>query len=99
MAGEELRYGGLSAKTSIVVRNFSKEKPWPATSVTRIACKHAGHADSCKRLCNGILMATAVVLGGSEAYQPCQEDQHPPDCWLRAAYFSFATCCLSAVNL
>ena len=58
---------GLSAKTSIVVRNFSKEKLRPAASVTRIAFQHARHANSiCERLQNGILMATVAVLETTE---------------------------------
>ena len=88
---------GLSAKTSITVRNFSKEKPGPAASVTRIAFKHAGHANSSERLRNGILMATAAVLGGSVSAVP-RRSASSRLLASRAAYFSFATCCSSAVK-
>ena len=48
-----------------MVRNFSKEKLESAASVTRVALRQAGQDSSCERLCSGILMATAAVLGES----------------------------------
>ena len=56
---------GRNTTTSKVVRRFAKEKFESAASVTRVALRQAGQDSSCERLCSGILIATAAVLGAN----------------------------------
>ena len=61
-----------SVTTSMVVRNFSKEKFGSVASVTRRALRQTGQ-NAVARLCSGVLMATSAVLEERTEHVSCAE--------------------------